>query len=298
MSGEIPIIEVASTLRFGITDRLVVGVAGHEHAARHFGERLGDAAHQQLAVVAQRCAAGFEQAVATGNRDKEKLETACARTQARLNDLRVTPEERHKILRGHPLLSARAMKHRWSGATPEERAVFLEATAKVAQKIKEAWENATPEQRKLLALEHPYFARKALHHAWTQATPQEKIAFLVAHPALYGELKSRWSSANATQKQWYVKNYPGVESLAAAKPWAETSTEERSAFLDANAAIADKAREAWQKMQPEMRATLVRKWLGWPLKMYQARLENAGKPMLSIKTRPTPAKGPAKPSHK
>ena len=213
---------------------------------------------------------------------------------------KATPEERHKILRAHPLLSARAMKHRWSAATPEERAAFLEATGKVAQKIKEAWENATPEQRKLLALEHPYFARKALHHAWTQATPQEKIAFLVAHPALYGELKSRWSSANATQKQWYVKNYPGVESLLAAKPWAETSTEERSAFLDANPAIADKAREAWQKMQPEMRATLVRKWQGWPLKAYQARLDSAGKTLVSVKTRPaaTSTKRTDKPSSK
>jgi 2-oxo-4-hydroxy-4-carboxy--5-ureidoimidazoline (OHCU) decarboxylase len=177
------------------------------------------------------------------------------------------------------------MKHRWAAATPEERAAFLEATAKVAQKIKEAWENATPEQRKLLALEHPYFARKAFHHAWSQATPQEKVAFLVAHPALYGELKSRWSSATAVQKQWYVKNYPGVESLAAAKAWAETSTEERAAFLEANPAIADKARETWQKMQPEMRATAVRKWQGWPLKAYQARLDSGGKTMVSVKTR-------------
>ena len=213
---------------------------------------------------------------------------------------KATPEERRKILRAHPLIGARTMKHRWAAATPEERAAFLEATAKVAQKIKEAWENATPEQRKLLALEHPYFARKAFHHAWSQATPQEKVAFLVAHPALYGELRSRWSSATAAQKQWYVKNYPGVESLAVPRPWAETSTEERAAFLEANPAIADKARDAWQKMQPEMRATLVRKWQGWPLKAYQARLDSAGKTMVSVKTRPaaTNAKHTEKPAPK
>jgi len=73
----------------------------------------------------------------------------------------------------------------------------------------------------MLALEHPYFARKAFHHAWTQATPQERIAFLVANPALHAELKARWTGANAWQRQWYVKNYPGIESLAAARHWAE-----------------------------------------------------------------------------
>ena len=96
----------------------------------------------------------------------------------------------------------------------------------------------------------------------------------------------------------YVKNYPGVEALASSKPWAEISTEERAAFLEANPAIADKAREAWQKMQPEMRATLVRKWQGWPLKAYQARLDSAGKTFVSVKTRPssTNVKGTAKPA--
>ena len=49
---------------------------------------------------------------------------------------------------------------------------------------------------------------------------------------------------------------------------------------------------------PEMRATLVRKWQGWPLKAYQARLDNAGKTMVSVKTRPasTHVKGTAKPA--
>ncbi|HWE23713.1 MAG TPA: hypothetical protein VG496_07205, partial [Myxococcales bacterium] len=170
---------------------------------------------------------------------------------------KASPEERKKILRANPLLSARPLKHRWVAATPEERAAFLDATPKVAQKIKEAWENATPEQRKLLALEHPYFARKAFHHAWSQATPQEKIAFVIAQPALYAELRGKWSGASAAQKQWYVKNYPGVASLAASKSWPEISTEERAEFLEANPAIAEKARESWQKMQPEMRATVV-----------------------------------------
>jgi hypothetical protein len=211
---------------------------------------------------------------------------------------KASPEERKKILRANPLLSARPMKHRWGATTPEERAAFLEATPRVAQKIKEAWENASHEQRKLLALEHPYFARKAFHHAWTQATPQEKIAFVIAHPALYAELRAKWSGATAAQKQWYAKNYPGVEALASSKPWAEISTEERAAFIEANPGIADKARDAWQKTQPEMRATLARKWQGWPLKAYQARLDAAGKTMVSVKTRPasTNVKGTAKPA--
>jgi 2-oxo-4-hydroxy-4-carboxy--5-ureidoimidazoline (OHCU) decarboxylase len=198
---------------------------------------------------------------------------------------KATSDERRKILRAHPLLGARAMKHHWISATPEERAAFLEATPRTVQKVKEAWENATPEQRKMLALEHPYFARKALHHAWTQATPQERIAFLVANPALHAELKARWSGANAWQRQWYVKNYPGIESLAAARHWAEVTTEQRAIFLEANPAIEDRVREAWQKAQPEVRAALARKWQGWPLKAYQARLENA-KPVLPGKTRP------------
>ncbi|HYZ90440.1 MAG TPA: hypothetical protein VE620_14175, partial [Myxococcales bacterium] len=82
------------------------------------------------------------------------------------------------------------------------------------------------------------------------------------------------------------------------KGWPEISTEERAAFLEANPAIAEKAREAWQKTQPEMRATLARKWQGWPLKAYQARLDGAGKTMVSVKTRApsTNGKGTAKPA--
>jgi len=198
---------------------------------------------------------------------------------------KATSDERRKILRAHPLLGARAMKHRWVSATPEERAAFLEATPRTMQKVKEAWENATPEQRKMLALEHPYFARKAFHHAWTQATPQERIAFLVANPALHAELKARWAGANAWQRQWYVKNYPGIEALAGARHWAEITTEQRVIFLEANPAIEDRVREAWQKAQPEARATLARKWQGWPLKAYQARLENA-KPAGPVKNHP------------
>jgi hypothetical protein len=211
---------------------------------------------------------------------------------------KASPEERKKIVRANPLLSARPMKHRWAACTPEERAAVLEGTPKVAQKIKDAWEKATPEQRKLLALEHPYFARKAFHHGWAQATPQEKIAFVIAHPALYTELRGKWSGATAAQKQWYAKNYPGLEALAISKPWAEISTEERAAFLEANPATAEKAREAWAKTQPEMRATLARKWQGWPLKAYQARLESSSKTMVSVKTRPasTSVKGTAKPA--
>jgi hypothetical protein len=213
---------------------------------------------------------------------------------------KATPDERKKILRAHPLLGARPMKHRWVSATPEERAAFLEASPRTVLKVKDAWENATPEQRKMLALEHPYFARKAFHHGWTQATPQEKIAFLVAHAALYGELKIRWAGSTAVQKDWYARNYPGIESLAHSRHWAETTIEERALFLEANPAIAEKAREAWQKTQPEMRATLVRKWQGWPLRAYHARLENAGKPLFSAKMRPAPTtmKGPARSAKK
>jgi len=148
----------------------------------------------------------------------------------------------------------------------------------------------------MLALEHPYFARKAFFHAWMQATPQEKIAFLVAHPALSAELKARWTGASPAQKQWYARNYPGLAS----KNWAEITTEERALFLEANPAIADKAREAWQKTQPDARAAMARKWQGWPLRMYRAKLEVTGKAVAAVKARPasmtvkTPAKGPKK----
>jgi len=205
-----------------------------------------------------------------------------------------TADERKKTLRWHPVLGARPLKHHWVSATPEERAAFLESHAKTLQKVKEAWDNASPEQRKTLALEHPYFARKALHQPWLLAIPQEKIAFLMAHPALSAELKTRWERANEWQKRWYTKNCPGLE-LANGKPWTETSTEERAIFLDANPGIAEKAREAWQKAQPEMRASLVRKWQGWPLKAYQSRLEKTGQPLASAKTKTTRPAPPAKP---
>ena len=204
-----------------------------------------------------------------------------------------TADERKKTLRWHPVLGARPLKHHWVSATPEERAAFLESHAKTLQKVKEAWDNASPEQRKTLALEHPYFARKALHHGWLLAIAQEKIAFLVAHPTLSAELKTRWERASEWQKRWYTKNCPGLEL---AKPWTETSTEERATFLDANPGIAEKAREAWQKAQPEMRASLVRKWQGWPLKAYQSRLEKTGQPLASAKTKTTRPAPPAKPA--
>jgi 2-oxo-4-hydroxy-4-carboxy--5-ureidoimidazoline (OHCU) decarboxylase len=198
---------------------------------------------------------------------------------------KAAPDERKRILKWHPLLSARPLKHHWVSATPEERAAFLEAHPKTVQKVKEAWESATPEQRKMLALEHPYFARKGLYHAWMQATPQEKIAFLTAHPSLSAELKTRWTGATAWQKQWYARNYPGLESVATGKSWADTTTEERAIFLEANPGNAEKVREAWQKAQPEMRATLVKKWQGWPLRAYNAKLEKASKPLVSAKPR-------------
>jgi len=208
---------------------------------------------------------------------------------------KATPDERRRILRAHPLIGARLLKHRWASATPEERAAFLEASPRTMQKVKEAWENATPEQRKMLALEHPYFARKAFHHGWMQATPQEKIAFVSALPTVQAELKARWTGATTWQKQWYARNYPGVESLATGKHWADISTEERAVFLEANPATAEKARESWQKMQPELRAAMVRKWQGWPLRAYHAQLENVGKTLVSARTHPAPAtKPPAK----
>jgi hypothetical protein len=213
---------------------------------------------------------------------------------------KATPDERKKAFRAHPLLAARPLKHRWVSATPEERAAFLEASPRTVQKVKDAWEAATPDQRKMLSLEHPYFARKAFHHGWMQATAQEKIAFLVAHPALHAEVKAKWTGASAAQKQWYAKNYPGIVSLAQGRHWPEAATEERALFLEANPAIAEKVREAWHKTQPDMRASLVRKWQGWPLRAYHAKLENAGKTLISAKTRAVPAtmKAPAKTSKK
>ena len=201
---------------------------------------------------------------------------------------KATPEERRRILRANPLLSARSLKHRWVSATPEERAAFLEATPRIVQKVKEAWESASPDQRKMLALEHPYFARKAFHHGWMETTPQEKVAFLSAQPAIHAELKARWTGANASQRQWYAKNYPGIEAIGNGGHWSDASTEERALFLQANPAINQKARDSWQKLQPEGRAAMVRKWQGWPLHAYQAKLENAGKTTLvSTRAHPT-----------
>jgi len=201
---------------------------------------------------------------------------------------KATPEERRRIVRANPLLSARPLKHRWVSATPEERAAFLEATPRIAQKVKEAWESASPEQRKMLALEHPYFARKAFHHGWMETTPQEKVAFVTAQPGLHSELKSKWTGASAAQRQWYAKNYPGIEGIGNGGHWSDASTEERALFLQANPAINQKARDSWQKMQPEARAAMVRKWQGWPLHAYQAKLENPAKTTLaSTRARPT-----------
>ena len=148
----------------------------------------------------------------------------------------------------------------------------------------------------MLALEHPYFARKALHHAWMEATPQEKIAFLAAHPALNAELKARWTGASASQKQWYARNYPGLQP----KSWSETTTEEKALFLEANPAIGEKVREAWQKTQPDARAAMARRWQGWPLRAYQAKLETPGKTVAIAKARPaaTATKAPPKSAKK
>src|SRR5712691_6820002 len=87
-----------------------------------------------------------------------------------------------------------------------------------------------------------------------------------------------------------------MESLTSSRPWAETTTEERALFLEVNPGIAEKAREAWQKAQPEMRASLVRKWQGWPLKAYQSRLEKTGQPLASAKTKTTRPAASAKPA--
>jgi len=179
---------------------------------------------------------------------------------------KASPELRKKILSGNPLLFARALKHHWVSATPEERAAFLEAHPKTAAKIKKGWDEATPDQRRTLSKEHPYFARKAMYHTWMEATPREKVAFLGAFPKLHAELHGRWSGATKAQKQWYAKNYPGLNVLVEGKTWGQTSPEERALFLDANPNVAEKARDAWQKTPPEKRADIVRQWAGWPLR--------------------------------
>jgi hypothetical protein len=120
-----------------------------------------------------------------------------------------------------------------------------------------------------------------------QATPQEKVAFLAAHPALSAELKARWTSASPAQKQWYAKNYPGID---AGRHWTDISTEERAQFLEANPTIAEKVRESWQKSTPDARAAMARRWQGWPLRAFSSRLEGVpGKAVVSAKAHSGPA---------
>jgi hypothetical protein len=109
-------------------------------------------------------------------------------------------------------------------------------------------------------------------------------------------LKGRWTGASASQKQWYARNYPGLES----KGWGELTTEERALFLEANPSIAERSRLAWQNTQPDARAMLARKWQGWPLHAYQAKLEGApGKAVASAKARPaSTSKTPPKSARK
>ena len=179
---------------------------------------------------------------------------------------KASPEVRRKVLAGHPLIGARSLKHHWVSATPEERAAFLEAHPKTAAKVKKGWDEATPDQRRTLSKEHPYFARKAMYHSWMEATPREKIAFLDSQTKLKAELRNRWAMSSKAQKQWYSKNYPGLNALSEGKNFGQASVEERALFLEANPSVSQKAREAWQKTGPEARAELVRKWGGWPLR--------------------------------
>jgi len=105
------------------------------------------------------------------------------------------------------------------------------------------------------------------------------------------ELKARWTAASGAQKQWYAKNYPGIDT---GRQWVDLSTEQRALFLEANPAIAEKAREAWQKSQPDARAALVRKWQGWPLRAWSGRLEPAPAKAVVAKAHATaPAVKPA-----
>src|SRR5437879_13053098 len=106
--------------------------------------------------------------------------------------------------------------------------------------------------------------------------PRERTRLPVAAPPLHAELKARWAGATPWQKQWYAKNYPGIERLASARHWAETTTEERALFLEANPGIAEKVREAWQKAPPEMRDARARKWQARPFWAHHTTLENRG----------------------
>jgi len=77
-----------------------------------------------------------------------------------------------RILRAHPLLGARAMKHRWISAnSPRSAPRSSKRLREPMQKVKEAWENATPSKEKMLRPRAPVLCPQGpSHHAWTQAT--------------------------------------------------------------------------------------------------------------------------------
>ena len=146
-------------------------------------------------------------------------------------------------------------------------------------------------------------AAKAVAHgpfqgSWQDASADEKALFLESFGESGKAIQERWDKASPEERRKILRANPLLSARPMKHRWVAATPEERAAFLEANPAIADKAREAWQKMQPEMRATLVRKWQGWPLKAYQARLDSAGKTFVSVKTRPssTNVKGTAKPA--
>jgi len=146
----------------------------------------------------------------------------------------------------------------------------------------EAW-RTPPRAEKDARARAPLFARKALHHAWTQATPQKESPSLVANPT---STPSEARGPAPTPGRAVVREeLPGMES-SRGRHWAEITTEQRAlswrrtrrSRTGPGSVAEDTARGA-RRPGEEME--------GWPLKAYQARLENA-KPTVPAKTRPAP----------
>jgi len=114
------------------------------------------------------------------------------------------------------------MKHHWISATPESAPHSSKRLHERCRRSRKLGRTPRPSRGRCSRSSTLILPARLSTTRGRRLTPQERIAFLVANPALHAELKARWSGANAWQRQWYVKNYPGIESLAAARHWAES----------------------------------------------------------------------------
>src|SRR3989441_8291051 len=62
----------------------------------------------------------------------------------------------------------------WQDASPDEKALFLEAFGETSRTVQERWERATPDERRRILRAHPLLGARALKHRWASATPEER----------------------------------------------------------------------------------------------------------------------------